>query len=351
MKNSIALCNNNRILYADVMRVCATMAVITLHVCAPLVYGFKTSDSTWWIGNFVESASRFGVPLFVMLSGMLLLNRSKDESSPVFLKKRMIKILIPFMTWGGIYFLFRSIALGESIGSTKILKEFFTGPIYYHLWFIYTIFGLYVITPLLRVYLRHASTGNVKYLLVLSFLFSMINTLFRLPVAVGYGVQPLTYLGYFVFGYFAHRESINNKHLAWLYAMVSVSILITALGTFYLTKSHGTLDQYFYEFLSPNVVFMSIGLFLIIKRIDFYNISRSYPYMFNIISVFSSASFGIYLLHPIVLWFLDRHDIGINATFFHPALGIPLTVMLTSLICLCGVVILRKIPYIKYVLP
>ena len=169
---------NNYILYADILRAFATVQVVFLHTSAPLLYNFNTIDlNWWWAGNIIDSATRPCVPLFFMLSGMLLLGR--EEPLSLFLKKRLGRILIPFLTWALIYlFIFNDKKSGSvvDIGVSFFIK-FINGPVYYHYWFMYMIILLYLLTPFLRIYVNNAPSQYTEYFLILWFLFSSLNPL------------------------------------------------------------------------------------------------------------------------------------------------------------------------------
>ncbi|MBD2598484.1 acyltransferase family protein [Nostoc spongiaeforme FACHB-130] len=84
----------NRLIWADYVRVIANFFVIFLHSAAPLLYQFKKIPDSYWItGNIYDSGVRMCVPLFFMLSGYLLLE--KQETLETFFKKRFKRIFIP----------------------------------------------------------------------------------------------------------------------------------------------------------------------------------------------------------------------------------------------------------------
>ena len=67
-----------RYLYADILRVSAIVGVVFLHVAAQIIYQFNTvGRGWWWTANVIDSCTRWAVPIFIMLSGMLLLDPSK----------------------------------------------------------------------------------------------------------------------------------------------------------------------------------------------------------------------------------------------------------------------------------
>ncbi len=163
------------IVWADALRVLATVAVVVMHVSA---IALKQSDAfDWWIGNMFVSLSQWGVPIFIMISGALLLDPSKDEKVSIYLTKRFKRILIPLLFWTCVYFAFLQLR-GQDITLRFALKSFFTGGPYYHLYFLYLILGLYLITPALKIYIHNASPANVQYCLAICFLFVILQNLF-----------------------------------------------------------------------------------------------------------------------------------------------------------------------------
>ncbi|MFZ4557738.1 MAG: acyltransferase family protein, partial [Pseudanabaena sp.] len=67
-------------IWVDKARIFAVIAVIVLHVSAIVVVGIKDfNDPQWWFGNIYDSMVRWCVPVFVMISGALLLSETKNE--------------------------------------------------------------------------------------------------------------------------------------------------------------------------------------------------------------------------------------------------------------------------------
>ena len=350
---------NNYILYADIIRVFATIQVVFLHTSAPLMYNFNTINlDWWWTGNIIDSATRPCVPLFFMLSGMLLLGR--EEPLSLFLKKRLGKIVIPFLTWALIYlFMFndKKSVPAVDLGISLFIK-FINGPVYYHYWFMYMIILLYLITPFLRVYVSNAPSKNIEYFLFLWFLFSSLNPLlnkFLHFYIFGLKVDLLAgYLGYFILGHYLHSYNLrikNNRHIWVLISIILITILITSLGTYFITKNNdGKLDTFFYGYLSPNIIIMSISIFMVFKNICSNTLLNKFTKLFRIIKYISSASFGIYLLHPLILYWIKKVNISAT-TLYHPAIGIPGTAIVAIAACFIIVFVLQKVPYLKHIVP
>ena len=71
---------NGRILYFDFLRIFATLSVMVLHVTAQNWHGTSVSSFEWQTFNFFNSIVRWGVPIFVMISGALFLNERETHT-------------------------------------------------------------------------------------------------------------------------------------------------------------------------------------------------------------------------------------------------------------------------------
>ena len=129
--------------YVDLIKVTAIFLVIFLHTAGiHLSQWHQVSFSAWMTENAYDAFTRMSVPLFVMSSGAMLLQ--KEESYYDFFKKRLSKILIPAVTWIGFYLVWRIVHSNESFSIKAMLKMVISGPVYYHLWYLYMIVGLYL---------------------------------------------------------------------------------------------------------------------------------------------------------------------------------------------------------------
>jgi len=159
--------NVSTALSADLIRVIAIGVVILLHTG---MYAANLNPSTdglavWrgWIINLYLCFGRLGVPLFIMLSGALLLAPSKkDEAIGVFFRKRFSRVGLPFLFWAGVYFLWNVFIEKQQVTSAFIINGVLLGP-YIIFWYLYMLFGLYLITPLLRVMVANFTDKHFKY--------------------------------------------------------------------------------------------------------------------------------------------------------------------------------------------
>ncbi|WP_105197157.1 acyltransferase, partial [Flavobacterium columnare] len=318
--------DNENLNWITSLRVLATFSVIFLHSASGILYLYGTiSAFDWWIGNIYDSIVRFCVPIFLMISGTLIL--SKDyESTREYLKKRVLRIFYPFLFWSILYIsidLFHKINKGEYLTFLQIFKfiliKLKTGASF-HFWYIYMIIGLYLFFPIIQKWLKKSDDDQIKYFLIIWFfsLFTKLPIIDKLipPIEISYFSG---YIGYPILGYYLTKVNFNFKKKKVIYLfLILIGILITILATFFMTQYKGKFYDGFYNYLTPNVVITSIGLFLLFK--DFIKINS------NIILTLSNYSYGIYLAHIFVMAMLEK--LGISYTFINPTIGIPVTSIL-----------------------
>jgi len=283
-----------------------------------------------------------------MASGFLLL--SKNESYLDFFKKRALKVFVPFLIWSVIYLVWQGESLGQPfliIVKTYLIK-IIRGPRANHLWFFYELFGLYLFTPILRLFAQKAENKDLFYFFGIWFLFTPVAGLLQELTHVEIGVEYYFlngYIGYFIFGYLAGRLQFTRSHKLIAAAVFVVNLIVTMAGL-YLFEVYNIKSQYVGSYLSVNVVLMSTSLFVMFTGL--YVPDNIYP----AISLLSRTSFGVYLAHVLVMaeffsipFFSSLISIG-SAVYMIPLLG-----LLGYLLSLLLIIVLQKIPVLKYIVP
>ncbi|GAF04942.1 acyltransferase [Saccharicrinis fermentans] len=328
------------------LRVFATIAVITLHTCDS-VYLFNIYNlNKWWVANIIDSSVRSCVPLFFMLSGALLLN--KNETLHIFLKKRFIRIILPFVFWSLIYIAYWQI-LKIINGEEFALKTFVlfainklkTGAAV-HLWYIYTILGLYFTFPILSKWIKNCKEIEIRYFLIIWAIIIISNLPLISLIKPNINMMFFTgYIGFPVLGYYLDQHiSLSQKHYPLL--MYIIGTVITIVGTYIISKTHNSFQHAFYDYITPNVILSSIGIFLFAKYLKIDNLI-----VLKIINTISKNSYGMYLVHILILLLMSK--IGINNSFTHPAVGIPLTTIICIITSYSAISFLKRIPWGKYI--
>lgn len=337
--------------WADRLRNIATVLVIAIHIAAPIAHAYQDIDTWWWwAGNWWNSLARPAVPLFVMLSGYLLLG--KDYPLPVFLKKRFVRIVIPALFWMGAYLLYGHIAKDKPATWWEAFKSIVDGPVHYHLWFIYLIIGLYLVYPILRAWIKTASEQDIQYFLILcvigTWVYKILNMFADLTIGI-YFEMVSNNGGYFVLGYYLGTKTFadeERKNMPWRFtqkqimyagaALIVLGTTATAMLSYWFSHVKGQNFNFFYDYLTPNVGFSAIGWFLFVKT------AFNRKPLLDIEKDFAAASFGIYLAHVLVIdWWAQC---GYWHSKEHPAKGIPIIIGLVTIMSFVMVAFLRTLP-------
>ncbi len=346
----------------DLIRTIAIVLVILLHASvepAPNVDLMSSQGvQLWWTSNIYDSIARIAVPLFVMLTGALLLQPSKtEESLGAFFKKRWNRVGIPIIFWSAIFFAWIFFVRGQPLTLLSITQGMLAGP-YVHFWYIYVLIGLYLITPLIRVLVAHADWKLMKYFFAVWFVGTGIVSLFTLYQGISPQIVWFTdnvflftgIIGYFILGAYATRLHIRKSIL---YSGLIASTIWTIIGTYLLIS---TLGQYYGPFFldasSFSVIIGSVTTFLILTAIPPQTIETKYPRGNKILKVISENTLPLYLFHLIILETLQNGYLGfrISVTTLNPIIEIPLVTVITLLISLAIIVPLKKLPYVQKII-
>jgi surface polysaccharide O-acyltransferase-like enzyme len=338
----------------DVIRSLGIVLVIFLHASTESYLSSVDLMSSqgveiWWASNTYDSISSTCIPLFVMLAGALLLQSSKiDESITVFFKKRWARLGFPFIFWVVVYFVWDIFVNGKVVTVPFVVQGVLTGP-YYQFWFLYLLFGLYLVTPVLRILIKHASRQLLKYALVVWFIGTTAIPLLGLT---GFYLNGnffifTGWIGYFVLGIYLTRTNIKKS---LLFLGLLSGLLFTIFGTYLTIVIFGErYGQFFYDGFSINMIVLSASLFLLLLAVPTQKLQFNYPRINRVLHTISVNTLPIYPLHVIVLESLENGYLGftLKVTDFNAYLSIPLITLVTLAICLAIILPLKQVPYMK----
>ena len=355
-----ALQAEERLIYVQTVRCFALMVIVTLHVAFPLIYMYQSIPyADWWVANNFYILGKIGSPLFTMVSGLLLLNPSKDQPIAVFFQKRFFKVLLPFVAWSLIYLVWRMVSEGETFSTKEILVLFIEGPVYYHLWFIQMILGLYLAAPILRIYIRHTTQENLTYFLAVWLVTVAILPMFKrfLGFDVGIDVVVTTgYVGFFVLGYYLRNVTLKRQQVIPVLLLVVGMLVFTQYITHALTiqiEEIGGYDNFFVANDSLNLITVAIGLFLFLKSLDYRYLFQQLPFLQKLVTWISSCSLGIYFVHVLIIEELASGHLGfkLSASSFTPLLSIPAIAILVMALSVATTMLLKQIPLVRNIVP
>lgn len=327
--------------WVDFMRFLGTFLVVLAHI------------ENWGAGppgarGLYYTISRAGVPLFFLISGYLLL--SKQEDLPAFFKKRASRIIIPFLVWSIIYDVQNSDAFASGVTLEGILKMFIRilrGPREGHLWFFYSLIGLYLLTPILRVFVARARNSEILYYIALWFLAMPVIFIVEAfsPLKNGFEIYYTGgYVGYFLLGYLL--GGLETKPLL-LWSALGLFIISFAFtfAVFHFNLPPQDNELVFRSYPSLNIILMSLGAFVLVKAVG----ETISPQVAWISKKAGKVSFGVYLIHPLVfVWMsLGWNALGFETNSGNSILIIPLVALVNFLLSWMIVFVISKIPLLR----
>lgn len=340
---------NTRIYYLDILRVIATFSVIILHVSGYKLEWLSPTTFDWQVMNFYDSISRFAVPVFVMISGALFLNRECNIKR--IFKKNILRIVTAFCFWSVLYGILAIVLYNKSL--KLAVGEMIVG--HYHLWFLFMIVGLYIACPLLKKITE--SEILTKYFLVTSFVFSFVIPqgvnivgVFSQSIAdsmnviidnIGFKIA-MGYSGYFVLGYALNNKEFSPKEKKIIYFIGVAGFLSAVAFNSVISIYKGETVVLFNDYLSVPVLLESIGLFVFMKNMKLDLSEKAENYLSNL----SKFSFGVYLGHLIVFEAINKLT-SINMYVLNPIMAIPLYAIIITVVSFIASAILNNIPILK----
>lgn len=344
--------------HLDYLRVFASIAIILLHVAAQNMNYVELAGTEWNIYNFCNGLSRWGVPVFVMISGALFLPR--EIPTKTLYKKYISRMAITYVVWSAFYAIVDPIGNlifteGYQISLLEIVGNFISGAV--HLWFLPMIIGLYMCIPLIKPLTKNDNL--IKYFLGLSFVFCFIKTqselvaTYLLNGSIATLFQNINtifhnfhldfvfgFSSYFILGFYLNKTDMTKKHRMIIYILGVIGFMLTVLLNLLASKNAGKSSEAFYSATSVNVLLMSVAVFVWFK----YN-AKGNDKLNKIIIKLSKYSFGAFLVHIFILKVL--HSFGIQSTSFHPVLSVPSITIFATLVSYLISSVLNKIPVIK----
>ena len=383
MDSTLNPTQKTHIVWLDVVRLVAMFTVVCCHSADPFNFypgepPANIAEIKWW-GAVYGSLLRPCVPLFVMITGALLLP-VKGEVAP-FYRKRIGRVFWPFLIWSVIYNLFPWITGLLGVAPEVILDFFpYSGeevmrqsldvslgyiaqmPFNFslldvHMWYIYLLIGLYLYMPVFSAWVEKASRKAQRWFLVAwgvtlfvpyyrEFVGPYIwgacswNEFYMLYMFAGFN-------GYLLLGhYLRHTEWSLAKTLGWGIPMFVVGFCVTFFGFRHMTASPDCTEEQlelFFYYCSPNVVLMTLPLFMLCKKVRVNN-----QQIQKALANLTVCGFGVYMIH----YFFTGLSV-VLARMCHVPVGlqIPFAAIVAFLVSWGLVILLRRLTgkYARYV--
>lgn len=300
--------NKVRLNYIDVLNCIAIFFVLVLHSSQLANFGSKDAPN-YLLAKILQAVCIPAVFIFFMNSGATLLTYRKRQTTAEFAKRRFLRVGLPFLFWSIAYYFFDAkfrAFPGPSdhsagISFAKFIKAFLNNDINNLFWFFYAIIALYLVTPIFSILVdKHKDV--LCYVVCIYFFFndvlSYVSHVTGYQLVTQHIAQPLltsSWLGFFLMGYLIREDYFSKR----------VQNILIFLGLLTLSASlANVITDGKYIFLSGYSSFLySVALYLIVKRVVAQINNERILASFQI---FSGASLGIYILHPLFYAFFDK---------------------------------------------
>lgn len=316
--------------WVDLLRIIACFLVLVSHACDPFVGQFDKNRYEFLTGALIGSLVRPCVPLFVMLSGVLLLPSNTDMIT--FYTKRARRVLVPFIFWSlalpVLFYLY--VHSGVKIINPTIIATDYTvartlqkmGTFVFNfnfdttaLWYVYMLIGLYLFIPIISPWLKQTTQRELQWFLRFWGISLILPYLQMLAPLLGYtgnfgsmGVLGISFwnaygtfyyfsgfLGYLVLAYYLVQYPLNwswSRTLTVALLLFLIGYAITAGGFILIQKyfpgSYANLEVIWY-FYGINVFLMTFAVFIVVQKIKV----KPSPWLARV----SALSYGVFLCH------------------------------------------------------
>jgi len=313
MNASSAARRSERLWSLDLLRILATIGIVILHTSPIPPEAVDVNGLEWKVVITVSVLFRWCVPAFLMISGALFLPADREIPVRRLYRKNIMHLASCFLFWSAFYAVVHCVIMGK--GKWTFINQLLRG--HYHMWYIFVILGLYMITPLVRKMTESRKMTEYFLILGLVFVFLVPRTIafiqmFSLPHAdvidslrsAAAQVNPLPnacMLYYFVLGHYLTAYPVGKRLRGLLIPAAIAACAMTAGLTIWHSALLDEASGHFYGPSSTTVLIMTVCVFLLFKH----GFAGYAPQgrMKAWVTALSACSFGVYLVHP---FFVER---------------------------------------------
>ena len=356
---------SKRIFYFDFLRAMAIIGIIFCHSSISYIVNDMGSFN-FYTTAFYDCFRDFCVPIFVMLSGALLI--AKKYSMTSFFKKRLSRILIPFIFWALISVVYSFKHINHSIDIDTAIEIFLghggtIGVTFWFVWMIIVVYiGIFIINKAIELGNKRQDTFVSKFIAVLTILSVIYIILFQSHFfsqeyynsILSYFASFLTYavIGYFLVNNNFIEKHVKTKYLAVISLILSAVLYVSYICYYVVPSSIQNSTLTYLSYFTVQILIISVSIFLMVKFMSDTQVFKKMEAgrLGTVITTISKYSFGIYLCHYLVLYHLKRNIIYlIDFSHQNSIIWIPLFVVITLVISFAILWILNHVPYLKKV--
>ena len=328
----------------DLLKALAITGVILIHVSAG-GYSHPVGSFDWLSALFWGSVSRASVPIFLMVTGALMLDPRRELTLRQLWLQKIPRLLASLLAWALIYQLWQMGRYDGGITPQELaeaVKQVLAFQHQNHLYYLLMALLVYALLPVTRIITAHADRHTLEYLLILWAVLGILYPTFKgcwpltllRGIPTQYGLN-LTYTsaGYGLLGWYLRQYAASPRRWALTGA---AGFLVIFGGTVVLSLKDGSLNETLLEAASPGTALLAAGICG--WTFSAPGVRRTMPALHTL----SRASFCVYLIHLIPWWELGR--LGLSAAAGPCIILIPLTAAAVLACSLAVWAVLSRIP-------
>ena len=340
----------------DLLRILACFMVVVIHT-ASMQFSVPVNSFSWAVFNFCDVAMRSSVPLFLMISGMMIMSREECHVKKL-LFKSIPRLLVIFFLWSTLYaidaigprFLIRNFNLKMFLQEIWNIAENAT-----HLWYLPMCIGVYLVAPVL-----HAIRDKKKilmYIIAMFFVFAVISstlaafpeTVFVAKVLAKFDNTFANYAGYFLMGYllYYYKDQIKISNTVLVIALAGI-IALTGLAVQLLSMAKGTAQTGLYNNHALPTFLEACIIFLLFLRLPSEGIGKKWK-IEKWTNKAAKYTLFVYLFHPFVLKHLES-NMHITTTSANALITMPAISVGVFLLCMGVAFLIDLIPGVRKIL-
>ena len=288
-----------------------------------------------------------------MISGALLLASPRTTDAVPFYRRRFGRLGPAMVVWTIAYLVFGYLVDGIPRTLEEAFRSVLAGRPYFHLYFLFIIAGLYVVAPGLRHMVERLDRRGLALAVAVALLLAASDSIITVWFSIGSPnavTRWLPFVGFFLAGLLIRELPSSPRRIRLAAVIAVVGILATALGTALLVGPLGKglgRGRYLYEYPSITTIPVSLAVFALIVWLGPALMRRASARVRALVVSAAAASFGIYLLHPMILAGLSR--LGINARATVAPVAFTITVVLTFVITWAIISAVRRVPWLRVI--
>ena len=353
---------SQRVFYFDALRAMAIIGIIFCHVSKNYIVS-DMGTVNFYISAFYDCFRDFSVPIFVMLSGGLLI--CKKDSLIHFFKKRLSRILIPFIFWSMLTIIYSFSYIKHSIDLNNAIDIFLghsgsMGVTFWFIWMIIIVYiGVFIVNKIMEYGNKKIEGFDKRFIAILTLLSVAYIILYQQHAfgsayyssILSYYISFLTFaiIGCYIANTNFVQTKVKTNKLAILTAVLSAVSYISYINLYVVPISLENHHFYYLPYFTIEILIISVSTFLMFKYLSNTEFFKKIESKFgDAIITLSKYSYGIYLSHYLALFYFIRFiNPYVNLLSLNSIIAIPILVAIILTASMTILWILNKIPYVN----